>query len=79
MLTTRYQLFETILNCLVEYKTMEYLLSNQSVLLNLYQTNEFHFILETITMAHLMEIDPFDQPAGEQGKLLAIKNLSTMR
>lgn len=29
-----------------------------------------HFMLETIIAAHLMEIDAFDQPAVEQGKVL---------
>ena len=29
-----------------------------------------HFMLETIVAAHLLGIDPFDQPAVEQGKLL---------
>ena len=30
-----------------------------------------HFMIETILMAHLLEVDPFDQPAVEEGKLLA--------
>ena len=30
-----------------------------------------HFMLETIIAAHLMGVDPFDQPAVEQGKVLA--------
>jgi glucose-6-phosphate isomerase len=30
-----------------------------------------HFMLETIVMARLMEVDPFDQPAVEEGKVLA--------
>lgn len=30
-----------------------------------------HFMLETIVAAHLLEVDPFDQPAVEQGKELA--------
>ncbi|MFN7662650.1 MAG: glucose-6-phosphate isomerase [Alphaproteobacteria bacterium] len=30
-----------------------------------------HFILETIFMAHLYDVDPFDQPAVEEGKILA--------
>jgi glucose-6-phosphate isomerase len=29
-----------------------------------------HFMLETMIAAHLMEIDAFDQPAVEQGKVL---------
>jgi glucose-6-phosphate isomerase len=34
-----------------------------------------HFMLETIIAAHLMGIDAFDQPAVEEGKVLAKKNL----
>ncbi len=30
-----------------------------------------HFMLETIVAAHLLGVDPFDQPAVEQGKVLA--------
>ncbi|WP_119167541.1 glucose-6-phosphate isomerase [Algihabitans albus] len=30
-----------------------------------------HFMLETILAAHLLEVDPFDQPAVEEGKVLA--------
>jgi glucose-6-phosphate isomerase len=35
-----------------------------------------HFMLETIITAHLFGIDPFDQPAVEQAKVLAKKYLS---
>ncbi|RZI45640.1 glucose-6-phosphate isomerase [Candidatus Finniella inopinata] len=35
-----------------------------------------HFILETLAMAHLLEVNPFDQPAVEQGKKLALDYLS---
>lgn len=35
-----------------------------------------HFMLETIIAAHIMEIDPFDQPAVEQGKVLARQYLA---
>ena len=34
-----------------------------------------HFMLETILMGRLMGIDPFDQPAVEEGKVLARKYL----
>ena len=34
-----------------------------------------HFMLETIIAAHLMDIDAFDQPAVEEGKVLAKKYL----
>lgn len=34
-----------------------------------------HFLLETIVAAHLMGIDAFDQPAVEEGKVLAKKYL----
>ena len=34
-----------------------------------------HFMLETIIVAHLMGIDAFDQPAVEEGKVLAKKYL----
>lgn len=30
-----------------------------------------HYILETLAMAHLMGVNPFDQPAVEEGKILA--------
>ena len=36
-----------------------------------------HFMLETIVVAHLIGVDPFDQPAVEQGKALARKYLAT--
>jgi glucose-6-phosphate isomerase len=35
-----------------------------------------HFMLETIIAAHLMDIDAFDQPAVEEGKVLAKKYLT---
>ncbi len=34
-----------------------------------------HFMLETILAAHLFEVDPFDQPAVEEGKVRARKYL----
>ena len=34
-----------------------------------------HFILETLAMAYLLEVNPFDQPAVEQGKKLALEYL----
>jgi glucose-6-phosphate isomerase len=37
-----------------------------------------HFILETIIAAHLLGVDPFDQPAVEEGKVLARENLAKM-
>ena len=37
-----------------------------------------HFMLETIITAHMLEIDPFDQPAVEQGKILAKKYLADL-
>lgn len=36
-----------------------------------------HFMLETIVMGRLMGVDPFDQPAVEEGKVLARQYLST--
>lgn len=36
-----------------------------------------HFMIETIIAAHLLEVDPFDQPAVEEGKILAKKYLAT--
>jgi glucose-6-phosphate isomerase len=36
-----------------------------------------HFMLETIVAAHLLGIDAFDQPAVEEGKLLAKKYLTS--
>jgi glucose-6-phosphate isomerase len=35
-----------------------------------------HFMLETIIAAHLTGVDPFDQPAVEEGKILAKKYLA---
>ena len=33
-----------------------------------------HFMLETIIAAHLIGVDAFDQPAVEEGKVLAKKS-----
>ena len=35
-----------------------------------------HFMLETIIAAHLLGVDPFDQPAVEEGKMLAKQYLA---
>ena len=35
-----------------------------------------HFMIETIVMGRLMGVDPFDQPAVEEGKVLARQYLS---
>ena len=35
-----------------------------------------HFMLETVIAAHLMGVDPFDQPAVEEGKVLIRKYLA---
>ena len=35
-----------------------------------------HFMLETIIAAHLLNVDPYDQPAVEEGKVLAKKYLA---
>ncbi len=35
-----------------------------------------HFMLETIVASHLMGVDPFDQPAVEEGKVLAKRYLT---
>ena len=35
-----------------------------------------HFMLETIVAAHLLDVDAFDQPAVEEGKVLAKKYLT---
>lgn len=37
-----------------------------------------HFMLETILCGHLMGVDPFDQPAVEEGKVLARKYLAEL-
>ncbi|RKQ69949.1 glucose-6-phosphate isomerase [Oceanibaculum indicum] len=37
-----------------------------------------HFMLETIIAAHLLDIDPFDQPAVEEGKVLTRDYLGAM-
>ncbi len=36
-----------------------------------------HFMLEVILSGHLLEVDPFDQPAVEAGKVLTLRNLDT--
>ena len=38
-----------------------------------------HFMLETIIAAHLLGVDAFDQPAVEEGKVLAKKYLAENR
>ena len=35
-----------------------------------------HFMLETVIAAHLIGVDAFDQPAVEEGKVLAKKYLA---
>jgi glucose-6-phosphate isomerase len=35
-----------------------------------------HFMLETLLAAHLLEVDPFDQPAVESGKILTRRYLA---
>ncbi|KZD11938.1 glucose-6-phosphate isomerase [Oceanibaculum pacificum] len=37
-----------------------------------------HFMLETIIAAHLLDVDPFDQPAVEEGKVLTREYLAAM-
>jgi glucose-6-phosphate isomerase len=37
-----------------------------------------HFMLETIIMGLMLDIDPFDQPAVEQSKILTREYLETM-
>ena len=37
-----------------------------------------HFMLETIIAGRMMGVDPFDQPAVEQGKVLARQYLAQM-
>ena len=36
-----------------------------------------HFMLETVVAAHLLGVDPFDQPAVEQGKVLVRRDLES--
>lgn len=38
-----------------------------------------HFMLETLAMAHLLDVNPFDQPAVEEGKILTQQYLSNPR
>ena len=38
-----------------------------------------HFMLETIVMSHLLKVDPFDQPAVEEAKVLAKKYLAARK
>jgi len=38
-----------------------------------------HFMLETILAAHLLGVDPFDQPAVESGKILTRRYLAGER
>ena len=37
-----------------------------------------HFMLETIIAGRMMGVDPFDQPAVEQGKVLAREYLAQL-
>lgn len=37
-----------------------------------------HYMLETIIAAHLLGVDPFDQPAVEEGKVLARETMARM-
>ena len=37
-----------------------------------------HFMLETIIMGLMLDLDPFDQPAVEQSKILTREYLETM-
>jgi glucose-6-phosphate isomerase len=37
-----------------------------------------HFMIETIVAAHLLDVNPFDQPAVEEGKVLARRYLAEM-
>ena len=37
-----------------------------------------HYMLETIIAAHLLDVDPFDQPAVEDGKVLARETMARM-
>ena len=37
-----------------------------------------HFMLETIIAGKVIGVDPFDQPAVEEGKILARKYLAEM-
>lgn len=37
-----------------------------------------HYFLETIIAAHLLKVDPFDQPAVEEGKVLTREHLGKM-
>ena len=37
-----------------------------------------HYFLETIIAAHLLKVDPFDQPAVEEGKILTRDHLGKM-
>jgi glucose-6-phosphate isomerase len=34
-----------------------------------------HFMLETILAGHLLDVDPFDQPAVESGKIITRRYL----
>ena len=38
-----------------------------------------HYMLETVIAARLMGVDPFDQPAVEEGKVLARRYLDESR
>ena len=36
-----------------------------------------HYVIETLAMAHLLEVNPFDQPAVEESKILTRHYLTT--
>lgn len=38
-----------------------------------------HFMLETIVAAHMMGVDPFDQPAVEEGKILTRRYMEALK
>jgi glucose-6-phosphate isomerase len=40
------------------------------------ERREWHFMLETIIAAHLLGVDPFEQPAVEEGNVLTKRYLA---
>jgi glucose-6-phosphate isomerase len=38
-----------------------------------------HYMIETIATAHLIGVDPFDQPAVEEGKILTRQYLQEFK
>ena len=64
--------FETVKKKKIPTRLIEVETINEETLGNLLM----HFILETIYTCYLLDINPYDQPAVEEGKKLTLKFLN---